>query len=307
MRVILAGTPSFASAIFAPLLEDSSFEILALICQPDKPFGRKGELKAPHTKEMIIQKNLKHIQILQPSSINSAFIEPIRDLKPDMILVVAYGKILPQAFLDIAPCVNIHASLLPQWRGASPIQQMLLNQPKFFGITAMKMTARLDSGEILGFSYLANTGQNFTLLCEQLSHLGAKLAIHTLKHFNEIKPLKQYDLDSSYCGKIVKSFGKVELKDAKSVYYAYLAYCEWPHIFIQSESGYTLKLFDLHLIESTQTHKQGEILSIDSQSIVVGCLMGSLRIGFLQQEGKAKIQAPLYINGKRLKIGDILC
>ena len=307
MRVILAGTPSFASAIFAPLLEDSSFEILALICQPDKPFGRKGELKAPHTKEMIIQKNLQHIQILQPSSINSAFIESIRDLKPDMILVVAYGKILPQAFLDIAPCVNIHASLLPQWRGASPIQQMLLTQPKFFGITAMKMNLQLDSGEILGFSYLANTGQNFTLLCEQLSHLGAKLAIHTLKHFDEIKPLKQYDLDSSYCGKIVKSFGKVELENAKSVYYAYLAYCEWPHIFIQSESGYTLKLFDLHLIESTQTHKRGEILSIDSQSIVVGCLMGSLRIGFLQQEGKAKIQAPLYINGKRLKIGDILC
>ncbi|BDB66973.1 methionyl-tRNA formyltransferase [Helicobacter cinaedi] len=307
MRVILAGTPSFASAIFAPLLEDSSFEILALICQPDKPFGRKGELKAPHTKEMLIQKNLQHIQILQPSSIDSAFIESVRDLKPDMILVVAYGKILPQAFLDIAPCVNIHASLLPQWRGASPIQQMLLNQPKFFGITAMKMNLKLDSGEILGFSYLANTGQNFTLLCEQLSHLGAKLAINTLKHFDEIKPLKQYDLDSSYCGKIVKSFGKVELENAKSVYCAYLAYCEWPHIFIQSESGYTLKLFDLHLVESTQTHKQGEILDIDSQSIIVGCLMGSLRIGFLQQEGRAKIQAPLYINGKRLKIGDILC
>ena len=224
MRVILAGTPSFASAIFAPMLEYSSFEILALICQPDKPFGRKGELKAPHTKEMLIQKNLQNIQILQPSSIDSAFIESVRDLKPDMILVVAYGKILPQAFLDIAPCVNIHASLLPQWRGASPIQQMLLNQPKFFGITAMKMNLKLDSGEILGFSYLANTGQNFTLLCEQLSHLGAKLAINTLKHFDEIKPLKQYDLDSSYCGKIVKSFGKVELENAKSVYYAYLAY-----------------------------------------------------------------------------------
>lgn len=306
MKLILAGTPSFASAIFTPLLEDSNFEILGLICQPDKPFGRKGELKAPHTKEMILQKNLAHIQILQPNTIDSAFIESVRDLKPDMILVVAYGKILPQAFLDIAPCVNIHASLLPQWRGASPIQQMLLNQPNFFGITAMRMNLRLDSGEILGFSYLANTGQDFTLLCEQLAFLGAKLAIHTLKHFDEIKPLQQYDLDSSYCGKIHKSFGKVELKNAKSVYYAYLAYCEWPHIFIQSENGYTLKLFDVSLIESTQPHKLGEILSIDSTSIVLGCLIGSLRIGFLQQEGKAKIPSPLYINGKRLKIGDIL-
>lgn len=307
MKIILAGTPSFASAIFAALLENSAFEILALICQPDKPFGRKGELKFPHTKEMIVQKNLKHIQILQPNTIDSTFIESMRDLKPDMILVVAYGKILPQAFLDIAPCINIHASLLPQWRGASPIQQMLLNQPDFFGVTAMKMNLKLDGGEILGFSYLANTGQNFTLLCKELSSLGAKLAINTLKHFNEIKPLRQYDLDSSYCGKIQKSFGKVELKDAKSVYCAYLAYCEWPHIFIQSVNGYTLKLFDLHLVESTQTHKQGEILHIDSQSIVVGCLMGSLRIDFLQQEGKAKIPAALYTNGKRLKIGDTLC
>lgn len=306
MKIILAGTPSFASAVFAPLLEDCAFEVLALICQPDKPFGRKGELKAPHTKEMLIQKNLKHIQILQPQSIDSVFIESIRDLKPDMILVVAYGNILPQAFLDIAPCINIHASLLPQWRGASPIQQMLLSQPKFFGISAMRMNAKLDSGEILGFSYLANTGQNFTLLCEELSRLGGKLAINTLKNFNKIKPLKQYDLDSSYCGKIVKSFGKVELKSAKSVYHAYLAYCEWPHIFIQSANGYTLKLFNVELVEMMQSHKEGEILDIDSESIVVGCLMGSLRIGFLQQEGKAKIPAPLYINGKRLKIGDIL-
>lgn len=304
MKLILAGTPAFASAIFAPLIENKTFEILALICQPDKPFGRKGELKSPHTKETFLSQD---IQILQPDKITESVIATLQALKPDAILVVAYGKILPKAFLDIAPCINIHASILPLWRGASPLQQMILSQNAYFGITAMKMNEKLDEGDILGISYVPNTRQNITELSLQLASIGAKLAQYVLTHLQKIEPLRQINADASYCTKIKKSDGCVSLESANDVYRHYLAYCEWPHIFIKSTKGYTLKLFDVALIESCNTHKVGEILNIESQSIVIGCKCGSVRIGSLQQEGKAKLNAAIYLRGKRLNVGDILC
>ncbi|CUU39423.1 MULTISPECIES: methionyl-tRNA formyltransferase [Helicobacter] len=315
MRLILAGTPAFAWEIFAPLLDDDFFEIVALICQPDKPFGRKAELKPPHTKAMLLQKiktNLKQDSesmphIFQPSSITQDFIENMQILKPDMILVVAYGKILPKAFLDIAPCINIHASILPLWRGASPLQQMILSQSPYFGISAMRMGEELDNGDILGISYVANTQQNITELSSQLAESGAKLATFVLKNFEKIEPLRQIDADSSYCTKIKKSDGFMCLESAQNVYKSYLAYCEWPHIFIQSVKGYTLKLFDVSLIESNESHNAGEILKIGDSSIVVGCRSGSLNIDSLQQEGKNRLEAALYLRGKHLKIGDVLC
>ncbi|MCX2716430.1 methionyl-tRNA formyltransferase [Helicobacter sp. MIT 21-1697] len=304
MTLILAGTPAFASAIFAPIIESNIFKILALICQPDKPFGRKGELKAPHTKESFAHLG---IEILQPNKIDEAFTAHIQALKPDMILVVAYGKILPRAFLDIAPCINIHASILPLWRGASPIQQMILTQPLYFGVSAIKMNEELDKGAILGLHYVPNTRQNITQLSAQLSYAGSKLALYVLTHLQEIEPLEQINADTSYCTKIKKSDGYVDLSCATNVYYKYLAYCEWPHIFIKSTKGYILKLFDVTLIESTHSHKMGEILNIDTQGIVIGCKQGSVCIGALQQEGKERLTAAIYLRGKRLNVGDILC
>ncbi|RDU60154.1 methionyl-tRNA formyltransferase [Helicobacter marmotae] len=302
MRLICAGTPAFATHIFSHLSKEH--EILALICQPDKPFGRKGELKPPHTKE-----SLGHIgiPILQPSHIDEPFIAHIRALKPDMIIVVAYGQILPTAFLKIAPCINIHASILPKWRGASPLQQMIMSKEPYFGISAMLMNERLDSGEILGLSYIENTQQDINKLSLELASLGAKLALYVIAHFQSIEPIKQIDADASYCTKIKKSDGYIEFDCASKIYSAYLAYCTWPHIFIKSTHGYTLKLFDVSLIESSSSHKAGEILQIESPYIIVGCTQGSLRIGALQQEGKNKLEAATYLRGKHLKMGDILC
>lgn len=304
MKLILAGTPAFASAIFMPIIESGQFEIACLIAQPDKPFGRSKELKPPHTKTKLAPMG---IDILQPHKIEESFIAHIQALKPDVILVVAYGKILPQAFLDIAPCVNIHASILPSWRGASPLQQMILSQSPYFGISAMKMNEELDKGEILGISYLQNTQQNITELSLQLSRIGAKLALYVLTHLDEIAPLKQIDANASYCKKVKKTDGEVNLDSAQDVYRKYLAYCEWPHIFIHSPKGYILKLFDVLLIESCNTHNAGEILEIEAQGIIIGCGQGTLRIGALQQEGKNKLEAAIYVRGKHLKKGDVLC
>lgn len=308
MRLILAGTPCFATEVFAPIIESKQFDILGLICQPDKPFGRKAELKAPHTKQYLHDHNLNHLQIFQPEKIDETFIESITQLKPDIILVVAYGKILPKAFLQIAPCINIHASILPSLRGASPLQQMILNQPHYFGVSAMRIDEGLDSGEILGFSYVPNTKQDLPTLSNQLAYAGAKLALRVLNNLEHIAPLPQLQAYATYCTKIKKSDGKVSFEcNAQDIYHASLAYVPWPGIFIQSPKGYILKLFDLTLIESTQSHQAGEILDIDTQSIIIGCQKGCLKIGFIQQEGKSKLEASTYVRGKRLGKGDKLC
>lgn len=301
MKLVCAGTPEFATDIFASLAE--KHEILALICQPDKPFGRSANMKAPHTKEFFEPLG---IEILQPTNIDESFVSHIKTLNPDVIVVVAYGKILPSIFLNIAPCINIHASILPSWRGASPLQQMILAKEHYFGVSAMKMNETLDSGEILGISYILNTQQNIIALSKELAIRGAKLAHYVLTHIESIKPLKQIDADASYCKKIKKQDGCVSLDSAEDVFRAYLAYCIWPHIFIKS-TNYRIKISDLEIVEANNTHKAGEILRIESQSIIVGCAKGSLKIGTLQQDGKNALQAALYIRGKRLKVGDILC
>lgn len=308
MRLILAGTPCFATEVFAPIIESQQFDILGLICQPDKPFGRKAELKAPHTKQYLQDHNLNHLQIFQPEIIDELFIESIVQLKPDIILVVAYGKILPKAFLQIAPCINIHASILPSLRGASPLQQMILNQPHYFGVSAMRIEEELDSGEILGFSYIPNTKQDLPTLSSELACAGAKLAFKVLKNLDYIAPLPQLQAYATYCTKIKKSDGKVSFEcDAQDIYHASLAYTPWPGIFTQSPKGYTLKLFNLTLVESAQSHQAAEILDIDTQSITIGCKKGCLRIEYIQQEGKSKLEASTYVRGKRLRVGDELC
>lgn len=308
MRLILAGTPQFATEVFAPIIESKQYEIIGLICQPDKPFGRKAQLKAPHTKQYIQDQNLDQIQIFQPETIDELFIESIAQLKPDVILVVAYGKILPKSFLQLAPCINIHASILPALRGASPLQHMILSQPRSFGVSAIHIDERLDSGDMLGFSYIPNTQQDLPTLSSQLARAGGKLALRILANLNRIAPLPQIHSDATYCTKIKKSDGEVHFsQNAQDIYHASLAYVPWPGIFTQSPKGYMLKLFELTLIESSQSHQAGEILDIGERGVVVGCQRGSLKIGYIQQEGKSKLEATTYIRGKRLKQGDKLC
>lgn len=304
-RLVLAGSSSFATAVFEPLFVH--FNILALITQRDKPFGRSAKLKPPHTKEHLSQK-LESVsaKIFQPERIDEALISDIRALKPEIILVVAYGKILPRAFLDIALCINIHGSILPQLRGASPLQQMILAQPKYFGITAIKMSEALDSGDMLGFAYIENNGQDINALSVALASCASRLVCDIIVHLDMIAPLKQIESNATYCGKITKANGLVSLESAKSVYYAYLAYCAWPHIFIKSEKGYSLKLFGIELVESSKAHTMGQILAIESSAIILGCKEGSIRVAQVQQEGKGKLDASIYLQGKRLKVGDIL-
>ncbi len=302
-RILFMGTPDYATTIFKELLS-SDYEVIGLFTQPDKPVGRKQVLTPPHIKQFCIDSNLD-IPIFQPLKLRNneeATIE-INKLNPDFIIVAAYGQILPKEILDIAPCINLHASLLPKYRGASPIQESLLNDDVYTGVTSMLMEEGLDSGDVLGLQYLKITStMEVSEAFEELSKIAAKLTITTLDNFEKIKPMKQNESEVSYCKKIKKDDGFVNFSNAKNLYLKYKAYSYWPGVFLKSE----LKLKDIELIETTSLNEEGEILEIAKDFIIVGCKKGSLKIKTLQAPSKNAINAIDFIRGQRIQVRDIL-
>ncbi|WRG10812.1 methionyl-tRNA formyltransferase [Helicobacter pylori] len=304
MCIVFMGTPGFAEVILRALVENKNnhIEVVGLFTQMDKPFGRKKELKAPETKTYILENHL-NIPIFQPQSLKEPEVQILKDLKPDFIVVVAYGKILPKEVLAIAPCINVHASLLPKYRGASPIHEMILNDDKIYGISTMLMDLELDSGDILeSASFLREDYLNLDALSLKLAHMGAALLLSTLKNFSSITRKSQDHAQASFCKKITKADGLVGFKDAKSLFLKSLAFKSWPEIFLENN----LKLLEVELVENEKSHKEGEILEIDERGVLVGCLKGSVRIARLQAVGKKPLKAKDYLNGRRLKVGGIL-
>ena len=302
-RILFMGTPDYATTILKKL-QKSKYEIVGLFTQPDKPVGRKQILTAPHVKQYIIDENL-NIPIFQPLKLrnNKEVTLEIQNLKPDFIIVAAYGQILPKEILDIAPCINLHASLLPKYRGASPIQEALINDDTFTGVTSMLMEEGLDSGDILAYKYLKITPtMEVSEAFEKLSQIAAELTITTLDNFENIKPLKQNEAEVSFCKKIKKEDGLVDFSDAKKLILKYKAYSYWPGIFLNSE----LKLKDIELCEESSINKEGEILEISKEYILVACKKGSIRIKTLQAPSKKAISSVDFVRGQRLNIGNII-
>lgn len=299
MRIIFMGTPDYAAVILDSLLEWHI--ICALVCQKDKKAGRDMCLKAPATKELLMLKAPK-IPIFQPESLDETFVTELKELKPDIIIVAAFGKILPKEVLQIAPCVNLHASILPKFRGASPIQQSILNKESYFGVSVMQMEEGLDCGDILGFKVIKNAGQNALELFNVLAKLAAELTLEYLRRIDFIVPLAQNNADASYCKKIKKEFALVEFDDARMLENKALAYSGWPEIYLRSG----LKLKVLKLDSANGEYKQGEILEITKDGIKVGCSKGSVWIEVLQAPSKKAVGAYEYVQGKRLKVGNIL-
>ncbi|MGJ0320341.1 methionyl-tRNA formyltransferase [Aliarcobacter cryaerophilus] len=298
------GTPSYATEILKELLNNKNYEVIGIFTQEDKPVGRKQLLTPPHIKQYCLENNI-NIPILQPKKLKDNLVAyiSIKELEPDFIVVAAYGQILPKEILNLAPCINLHASILPNYRGASPIQEGILNDDEYLGVTSMLMEEGLDCGDILGYSYLKNeknmlVSEAFT----KLSNLAAKLTIITLDNYDKLKPIKQNDSSTSFCKKIKKEDGEVDFNCAKKLFSKYKAYSFWPGIFLKSE----LKLKDIEFVENSSQNIAGEILEIAKDYIVVGCNQGRLKIGTLQAPSKNSINSVEYIKGKRLTIGDIL-
>ena len=299
-NIVFMGTPEYAAKILRALAE-AKFEIAAVFTQPDKPVGRK-QILTPSEVKVYAQQHLPTVPIFQPASLkDDAVAVQIKDLKPDFIVVAAYGKILPQSVLDIAPCINLHASILPKYRGASPIQSAILAGEKQTGVTAMLMDAGLDTGDMLDFIYTPCESKMSSELFSELGELGGELIVKVLKNFENLKPQKQDDEQATHCKKISKSDGLFSFdEEAGQIYNKFRALTPWPGIYLASG----LKVLSLELSE--KSGKSGEILSVEKDHVVVACKGGAVKIYELQEPSKKPTNAKAYINGKRLSVGDEL-
>ena len=300
-KIVYMGTPHYAKEILQTLIDDVKIEVPLVITQPDRKAGRKNELKAPDVKVLALEHNLK---ILQPEKLSDEGIyEAIVNANPDYIVVAAFGQLLPKNILDIAPCINLHASLLPQYRGASPVQQSLLNSDKFTGVTAMLMEEGLDSGPILGYRYFKiPPTMLLPELMNRLSDDACALTTDIIHRFESIAPLEQNRAMATHCKKIKKSDGLVNFSSASEFYDKYRAFEGWPGIFV--EGG--MKIKNILLIETESQNGEGEILELKDESIVIGCSKGSLEIGVLQPASKKAVNAKAYCVGRGLKVGNSL-
>ena len=301
MKIIFMGTPDYAESILKTLITKEDIEVVAVYTQPDKPVGRKKIMTPPVVKTLSIENN---IIVYQPSRLrDEEIVKQLLAIECDYIVVAAYGQILPQEILDHAPCINLHASILPQYRGASPIQQTLLNDDKQTGVTAMLMDIGLDTGNILKIQTVdVNKNEMVQNLFDKLTLIACDLTVDVLRDFKKIISQKQDETLSTHCKKIIKSDGEVEFKNAKELYNKYRAFTPWPGVYLQSG----LKLKNIMLEEDNSKSSMGIILKIEEKSILIGCEKGSLRIFNVQVPSKKEVDIISYINGKRLSIDDHL-
>lgn len=300
-RVIFMGTPDYAARICQALIDASDIEVVAVYTQPDKPVGRKAVFTPPPVKEIALS---AHIPIYQPARLrDESVVAELLSIPCDLIIVAAYGQILPKSVIDYVPCINLHASILPQYRGASPIQQSLLNNDTQTGVSAMWMDEGLDTGAIIKIETVSIAPDEMAEeLFRKLTDCAVLLTLDVIRTWDRKTVTKQDDAQATHCKKIVKRDGIIRFDNAQDIYNRYRAFTPWPGISL--ESG--LKIKALQLEETASRGNAGEILRIDNTGVIVQCSLGSLRIIRLQAPSKQETNAADYINGKRLERGHIL-
>lgn len=300
------GTPDFAAGSLKSLI-DAGYEISAVITQPDRPKGRSGAPVFSPVKEVAVAAG---IPVLQPERIKRPE-ETARLLEypADIYVVAAFGQILSKEILGQPKygCINVHASLLPKYRGASPIQRVILDGEKETGITIMQMNEGLDTGDILyQKKYELASDETFETLHDRLMELGGKALLEALPLIEEgkITHVTQDDALSCYAPLIKKEDGLIDFrKTAGQIDAQIRAFNPWPGAFTRLE-GKTLKIWEASL--SDKTGMPGEIIDVDRNSFTVACSEGSLRVTSLQAEGKKRMDTSAFLLGNKLSCGTVL-
>lgn len=308
MRIAFMGTPDFSVACLKALVE-SEHEIVGVFCQPDKPVGRKQILTPPDVKVEALQHGLN---VYQPTSLrNGKGVEILEEIKPDLVVVVAYGKILPKDFLDYPKygCINVHASILPKYRGASPIHFAVLNGDEITGVTVQQMDEGVDTGDILAVETVA-IGINDTTeyMYEVLAPLGAKAMLDTIKLIEkgELRPLKQDEALATHVGLLSREMSNVDWScSAFEIHNKIRGLYSWPGASTVL-SGKTLKLHASVLSDKKGNNIPGEIIE-SSDRFIVSCGDNCcVEITELQLEGKKRMTSGAFLNGYKLEKGTIL-
>jgi methionyl-tRNA formyltransferase len=306
MRIVFMGTPEFAVPSLKALIE-SGDEVVAVVTQPDKPKGRGLEVTPPPVKTLA----QKHgIPVLQPQKIKTEeFLKQLEELKPDIICVVAYGKILPKGILELPKygCINVHASLLPKYRGAAPINWAIIRGEKVTGITTMKMDEGMDTGDILLQREVPIEDEDTAeTLSHKLSLTGAEVLIETLNLLKEgkLKPIPQNHSQATYAPMLKKEDGEIDWgKTAEEIRNLVRGTLPWPGAYTFLDNK-ILKVYKVRVVEGQG--KPGEVIKSDKETLRVATGENALDILELQIEGGKRLDTATFLRGRKIREGTIL-
>jgi methionyl-tRNA formyltransferase len=299
MRVVFMGTPDFAVQSLNALV-DAGHEVKAVITQPDRPKGRGNKMAFPEVKTRALELGLP---VHQPDSVkDGAFLELLKSYDPEVIVVVAFGRILPQAVLDLPPygCVNVHGSLLPEYRGAAPIQRAVLDGRKETGVTTMRMDIGMDTGDMLMQATLPITDEDTTgTMFDKLAELGGKVLIDTLAGLENgtVVPVKQDDSKATHAARILKEDEVIRWEDSAEKIFCQIrglspapgAYTWW--------NGERLKLWKARISDRETGKAPGTVVAISKNALTVQTGKGCLEVLELQPAGKKAMPAQAFSNG----------
>jgi len=299
VRTIFMGSPDYAATILSALY-DSGHSIIGVITQPDKRVGRGKHMQSPPVKLLADDLGLP---CYQPSSVkNKAFQETLAEINPELIIVAAYGKILRKHILEFPKygCVNVHASLLPRWRGASPVHAAILHGDEQTGVTIMKMDEGIDTGGIIASHAVSLVGTETTgQLTEQLAHLGADLLVKTLPDYvtGHIEPVAQNEEQATYAGLIEKQDGLIDfILSAEEIERKVRAMDPWPTAFFTWDNR-NIKVFSAEILPAN-TLSPGKRGTFDKYPII-GTATNDLMLRELQMPGKNRVDGKTFLNGAR--------
>lgn len=307
MRILFMGTPEFAKKNLEALY-NSGEEIIGVVTAPDKPKGRGMVLTPSDVKKFALEKNLT---VYQPLTLkDGAFLDTLKELNPDLIVVVAYGKILPSYVLDYPKygCINNHASILPKYRGAAPIQRAIMDGDKETGVSVMKMDVGLDTGDVIFVEKVSiEENDNFETVHDKLAEAGSVALLKTVELLknNNATYTKQPDT-FTYAEKILKSDCLIDFnKSLNEVHNQIRGLSPIPLSYTKTPDGKILKVVKAHKTDKTKKGQIGEVIALDN-AIYVNCQDGVIALDIVVPEGKGKMNASDFINGRKIKIGDIL-
>lgn len=305
MKVVFMGTPEFSVGTLESLIE-AGHEVSAVVTQPDKPKGRGKSVSFPAVKEAALKHNIK---VYQPVKVREPeFVKILKDINPDVIVVVAFGQILPKEILEMPQygCVNVHASLLPKYRGAAPIQWAVIDGEKESGVTTMRMDVGLDTGDMILKTVLPlSEDETGGSLHDKLMVAGAKLCVETLKRFEENRVVfeKQDDNLSNYAKMLHKSIGNIDWNmPAVQIERLIRGLNPWPSAF-SILNHKTLKIWKAKVIDKEVLSEAGSIIDVGKDFLHIKTGKGILSILELQLEGKKRMDIEDFLRGMKLEAG----
>lgn len=307
-NVVFMGTPDFAVRSLQALLESGEYQVQAVVTQPDRPKGRGQKMVETPVKAYALRQNLP---VYQPEKVKeAAFVEKLKEWKPDFIVVAAFGQFLPQEILDIPiyGCVNVHASLLPKYRGAAPIQYAILKGEKESGVTIMRMEKGMDTGAMYNKVVVpVSEEMNFAQLHDELAEKGATLLVETLPQIaHGLAPEKQDETQVTMATLLTKEMARIDWgRKAQEIHDMVRGFDPVPGAFTRLPDGKLLKIWETRVTGNPAKEKPGTVTALDKQGFIVACGDEELRILTVQPESKKRMTAAVFLNGRGVVAGDV--